>query len=1072
MTKRPVRAVLVCLVAVFAGVAAVADPVADAVKERRGLVLHVGCPSPIRPALLSRLPGVLVHGLARAPDELAAVRRHIRVADLAPRLSASLWEGGELPFVDSLVNVLIVESGAVVTEAELDRVLAPGGVLFRRQGGGWRRTVKPWPAELDGWTHSYYGPTNNPVSRDTRVGPPRQTRWIADPVYAKHHEYTPNVAMVVADAGRLFSVVDEAPIASMAFPSQWALVARDAFSGVALWRRPLASWMPRLRLFRTGPYEAQKRLIAADGCVYTPLALGGPVHRLDAATGETLSMYAETAGAREMVYCDGVLYVLTGDPATDRATRLATPKDAPAPSSNRALMAIRAESGHVLWSSSAEDAVGLQPATLCTDGALVCLHNGKDVVCLDAAGGAVRWRTPLAFSEKQSVFSIIRLILHDEVVLCAGRADRAGGERRVGGKKLSSGAGWYGQLHVLARADGRPLWDCDVTEGFTSPFDVFVADGLVWAGQTLQRYIDDFTVGRDPVTGKIKRTISAQKAFTTAHHHRCYPNKATDRFIIMGRRGIECIDLQGGPSTRDYWVRGICQFGVLPANGMIYVPPHSCNCFIESKLNGFLALAPASGTAESWTEGAAEQAFVKGPAYGQEPVAPEPDPAGSVSDSWPTYRHDSARSGCSRTALPATLEQRWRRTLGRRLTAPVVAAGRLFVGAAEEGVLRVLAADTGKPVWSFAVSGRIQAPPTIADGMAVLTASDGWVYCLRAADGVLVWKRHPGPRDRRLVAFGQLESVWPVHGGPLVLDGSVYCVAGRSSNLDGGMVACRLNLQTGAIEATRRFPRSEAAAADGLGILPDVLQFDGGRLHMGPRSFNTDWRPIAGWPKQPRLYAQTGFLDDQLWHRSCWYFSKPSGKGKVWYHGGRSDPLGRLLVFDDEHVYGFGRRPEYVVRFAASMEYELYAASKTQRLPAPKKKVKADPFKNIYAPFRYERTWSTELPLHVHAMVLTAGKVIVAGTPDPVDEKPALGIGRGAAGDLPEAQRRTALEAFQGRQGGVLQVYSKAGEKLAERTLKAPPRFDGMAAAGGALFLACTDGSLVCLAGRPDSGPQ
>jgi hypothetical protein len=48
---------------------------------------------------------------------------------------------------------------------------------------------------------------------------------------------------------------------------------------------------------------------------------------------------------------------------------------------------------------------------------------------------------------------------------------------------------------------------------------------------------------------------------------------------------------------RNRWVslglRGTCQLGVLPCNGLLYMPPHACNCESERKMLGYFALAPA-----------------------------------------------------------------------------------------------------------------------------------------------------------------------------------------------------------------------------------------------------------------------------------------------------------------------------------------------------------------------------------------------------------------------------------------------------------------------------------------------
>jgi hypothetical protein len=77
-------------------------------------------------------------------------------------------------------------------------------------------------------------------------------------------------------------------------------------------------------------------------------------------------------------------------------------------------------------------------------------------------------------------------------------------------------------------------------------------------------------------------------------------------------------------------------------------------------------------------------------------------------------------------------------------------------------------------------------------------------------------------------------------------------------------------------------------------------------------------------------------------------------------------------------------------------------------------------------------------------MVVAGQTLFVAGTPDIVD---------------PDAP----WSAIEGRAGGVMWAISTAdGKKLAEYRLESPPRFDGMAAANGRLYLSHTDGRLVC----------
>ena len=62
------------------------------------------------------------------------------------------------------------------------RVLAPNGVVLMKRGGEWQKTVKPWPEEMDEWTHYFHGPDGNPVGQDDSwSAPPKRLQWSAVP---------------------------------------------------------------------------------------------------------------------------------------------------------------------------------------------------------------------------------------------------------------------------------------------------------------------------------------------------------------------------------------------------------------------------------------------------------------------------------------------------------------------------------------------------------------------------------------------------------------------------------------------------------------------------------------------------------------------------------------------------------------------------------------------------------------------------------------------------------------------------------------------------------------------------
>ena len=125
---------------------------------------------------------------------------------------------------------------------------------------------------------------------------------------------------------------------------------------------------------------------------------------------------------------------------------------------------------------------------------------------------------------------------------------------------------------------------------------------------------------------------------------------------------------------------------------------------------------------------------------------------------------------------------------------------------------------------------------------------DGYVYCLRAADGALAWRFQAAPENRRMVAYEQVESVWPVPGSVLVQDGVVYCVAGRSMFLDGGLRLLRLDANTGRKLSetvlddrdpeTGKNLQSKAKGMNMPVALPDILSCDGRYVYMRSLPFN------------------------------------------------------------------------------------------------------------------------------------------------------------------------------------------------------------------------------------------
>ena len=1087
-------ALAVALAAATAGPAALAADAADATARQiltatgvqGGLIVHIGCGDGRLTAALRASDAYLVQGLDTDAAQVEAARRHIQSLGLGGKVSAVRWDGKRLPYVDNFAALVVAEGPTGVPDAELLRILRPLGVAYVKKGGAWTKTIKPWPDTIDQWTHYLYDATGNPVSHDSEVGPPRQLRWVGGPPWARHHDHMASMTSLVSANGRLFYILDEGPAASIQLPADWHLTARDAFNGVILWKRAIDQWNTQQWPLKSGPAHLLRRLVAVGDRVFVTLSIEAPVTALDAATGQTVHTYAGSERTREILVSDGMLLALVGlepEPLLDWRRRDTyvwansnrANKDWAWDGTKRRIAAYDAASGRPLWQGEHPVA----PCSLAADAKRIIFYDGEKVVCLGRADGKPLWSSePIKASMPVPTSTGPRTLLWQNVVLFAGNT---------------------GQMTALAADTGKTLWEGKhLPSGHQSLKDLFVVSGTVYTGQIAGGSDSGQFIGYNPVTGKVETQFMPDVKIYW-FHHRCYPSKATDRYLLTSRNGIEFIDPKAKHWETHHWVRGGCIYGVMPCNGMVYAPMQSCGCYLESKLNGFNALAAGPVPTPSPADLADAARLERGPAYGPAGSS-RASPAADAGD-WPTYRHDAARSGSTSASVPAALKQAWHTRLGGRLSPPVVAGGRVYVSAIDAQMLHALDAATGRTAWTFAAGGRIDSPPTIYQGLVLFGCMDGYVYALRADDGQLAWRYRAAPMDRQTMAWEQVESVWPVHGSVLVRDGVLYCTAGRSIYLDGGIRFLRLDPATGRKLGETIWDERDPETGENMQMyvkgltmpvaLSDVLSADGEYLYMRSQKIKPTGErlefPVEDIKDQPaegsHLFCQIGFLDDSWFHRSFWsYGRRVTGGYGGWFQAGRYIPSGRILAFDDQRVYGYGRKPQYYTN-ASVLEYHLFAADKhptpdaiVQVGRADGKINKAGNQRNANSSDWKLRTafeqddlttarfrWDVDQPsLQVRAMVAGGDHLVVAGHPDFIDERRAFRLP-----DDPQVQNllKQQADALAGKHGGRLWVISKTdGRPVARYRLDTPPVFDGMAAVPGRLIVCTMDGEVRCLA--------
>jgi len=539
---------------------------------------------------------------------------------------------------------------------------------------------------------------------------------------------------MVTAKGRLFYIADESLPGIADLPDRWRVIARDAFNGTLLWKKPISVWGGeywKQRYIQGGsarlenPNQVLRRLVTVDDRVFVTLGLFAPVSMLDAATGEVLRTFKGTENTFEILAEENRLYLATNPGLKNHK-----------PDPDVSIMAVDTDSGEALWRVEGHKGVWqtgkLAPQyvdahlTLGKEG--LFFLDGQEIVALDIDTGRKKWsvnRFEATGSSRKpaGVYSASVLTYYDSILFhcCPSK-----------GRTVS--------LLALNADSGKELWEkkAGSIAYHTSP-DILVNRGLVWSLNTSEWTYE----GLEPTTGERKKTLDVSLV-SKGTHHNCYRNRATRDFFLYGRnKGIEYFDIDRNKAKRVNWIKGACRYGNMPANGTIYFPSHFCTCYATSKMNGMLAIGH-TGITEA--KPSTSDQVTRGPAFGKELSAV------SGEDDWPTYRQNIARTGCQPALRADNLKTKWTSPVKGNLTPPVIADESVFVASKDDHRVVCLDAESGKEKWTFLAEGKVDSPPSFYKGRLVFGARDGCVYCLDAQSGELAWRFRAAPEDKQMGA--------------------------------------------------------------------------------------------------------------------------------------------------------------------------------------------------------------------------------------------------------------------------------------------------------------------------------
>ena len=988
--------------------ASINDP-ADAVGVHGGLCVQVGANDLTIPLALGGTGRFVVQVLDEATDTFTQAQRELSRHGLYGLVSVDRWRNQDhLPYTENLVNLLVlrVDKPSDIPTTELTRVLCPNGALLVptdgltpeqlkaagfvdvrnvQLSGTWLAARKPWPAEMDEWTHPRHSAAGNAVSKDMLAGPPRRVRWVVAAL--------DEVRGLVSASGRNF---------------YGAALARDAFNGLRLWSRDLVSPSAKEFVLKNLPGNVPYPVAAGD-VLFAVTA--GKLLALDAVTGETIREYPEAGQPRQLLHDNGRLIV-----ADSKSVRSVDP-----------------DSGRLLWTYSASE----PNHVVCGDDYVALLQGqpkrGEKVVLvgLDKASGKPRWtRSDIPWASKVTRAVYSQGLLAYEV---SSFNDHADGNA----------------MYVLSASDGKSLWDREYAPGMNHARQaraMFVGNRLwILHGGRVDKKTRVATQcsALDLQNGNVLQTFDAGLTH-------CFPPVATPRFLLSGEMNFT--DLATGGVDANHISKAACgrEVGWVPANGLVYVTPKHCVCW--PMLRGYAALAPEPKLA--LPESNLEDRLERGPAYVE-----VGNRRSAIADSadWPVYRHDAWRSGSTTDAAPKQLETLWSVELGGipaegpivvdwhenpyikgPITPPVIAQGHVVIARPDAHEVVALDPDNGSVLWRFVADGRVDTSPTLYRGLCLFGTKAGSVYCLRAKDGQVVWRLQAAPADERIVAYGQVESPWPVSGSVLVMNDTLYFAAGRQSLADGGILIYAVDPATGVSRWVQRLdsvPQQGFYECSGLEFDNyDLLYQEGDRVAMSRWSFDQ----ADGEMRCDRwnVYAkQNTGGGDCFVPRGSWSYA-PRQQRRIPSHTHRRP----LVVFRDKTLLGCLQGARTIFR----RDFDLEGGEKVEN--------------------RWITGWAA-------SELSRKGKMPWPG--HRLAEKAAwqVDVFDGKSNDQTiDALLLAGDRLFLVGSRGEFQVRSAANGTVVRECKVPAPLWDGLAAARGKLYLSTVEGKLLCLGDRKGDG--
>jgi hypothetical protein len=217
-----------------------------------------------------------------------------------------------------------------------------------------------------------------------------------------------------------------------------------------------------------------------------------------------------------------------------------------------------------------------------------------------------------------------------------------------------------------------------------------------------------------------------------------------------------------------------------------------------------------------------------------------------------------------------------------------------------------------------------------------------------------------------------------------------------------------------------------------VGNLGGILSTDGGAVYLRHRRVFGE-----GPPEHHRMFASSAFTDATMFNRAAWIVDRARTAGTMVFRDTTAFGLEPYQTSHRGGLFNIGKE-----------SYTLFAMKLGDTPPGEMTMDRTTPSSRPSLGDRRPRVpilWHRPMPVRTTGMVLAGDRLFLAGAEDRFDPQDPLGM-------------------FEGHGPAVLwTIDPDTGETLAEMKLGAPPVWDGMSAAGGRLFIACEDGTIIAL---------